>query len=144
MVIVKNEHLVKGELLSIDLLEIVCILLFDHILQAVNGLIICECHLQHIWRGIVIRKEEQEICSWQILHMMLTFRISTLLTLLKLGQALLSLYKHLFTSLYFLLYPTIDSSFAPYYLDYSFIMVSSSYLKLRCILIICSFFWIHN
>ena len=55
-----------------------------------------------------------------------------------------SLYEHLFTFIYFLLYPTIDSALAPYYLDYSFIMVSSSYSKLRCMLIICSFFWIHN
>ena len=44
-----------------------------------------------------------------------------------------SLYEHLFTFIYFLLYLTIDSALAPYYLDYSFIMVSSSYSKLRCI-----------
>ena len=50
----------------------------------------------------------------------------------------------LFTFIYFLLYPTIDSALARYYLDYSFIMVSSSYSKLRRMLITCSFFWIHN
>ena len=46
-----------------------------------------------------------------------------------------SLYEHLFTFIYFLLYPTIDSSLAPYYLDYSLIMVSSSYSKLRLYII---------
>ena len=49
-----------------------------------------------------------------------------------------------YTNIYFFLYPTIDSALMPYYLDYSLIMVSSSYSKLRCMLIICSFFWIHN
>ena len=48
------------------------------------------------------------------------------------------------TFFYFLLYPTIDSALTSHYLDYSFIVVSSSYSKLRCTLIIYPLFWIQN
>ena len=42
IVVVRNQHRVKGELLSIDVFEIVRILLFDRTLQVTNGLVILE------------------------------------------------------------------------------------------------------
>ena len=57
------------------------------------------------------------------------------MVLLRLGQACIySMNIFPITFFYFLLYPTIDSTLASHYLDYSFIMVSSSYSKLRLII----------